>query len=285
ASTTGICSNATWNQNTTRIVSSLWNSSYQFTIGDFDIDSADNIYVMETYNKQIYKYAPNSTVGIYVAGPGASSTYTLQRLFVDSNGIIYTYESRYSYPIYNYRIQRYDSNNWINGTIMFGETQCGSDLNSFCGCVDIVADRQGSVYCSDSNNYRIIKITPNNSIAIVVAGVTNTTGSQLNLLSYPQGLFVDANYTLYVLDAGNNRVVAFSPGNQYARLLFSSSISTSYSSIYYNYIMGGLTLDNSGNIYVAGVNNITRWAPSTSTVTTIVSVFYWSAPRIRLDSK
>ncbi|CAF2924072.1 unnamed protein product [Rotaria sp. Silwood2] len=285
ASTTEICSNATWNQNTTRIVSSFWNSSYQFSVSDFDIDSADNIYVMETYNNQIYKYAPNSTVGIYVAGSGASSNYTLQRLFVDSNGIIYTYEYRYSYPIYNYRIQRYDSNNWINGTIMFGETQCGSDLNSFCGCVDIVADRQGSVYCSDSNNYRIIKITPNNSNAIVVAGVTNTTGSQLNLLSYPQGLFVDANYTLYVLDAGNNRVVAFSPGNQYARLLFSSSISTSYSSIYYNYIRGGLTLDNSGNVYVAGVNNITRWAPSTSTVTTILSVFYWSAPRIRLDSK
>ncbi|CAM4808384.1 unnamed protein product, partial [Rotaria magnacalcarata] len=60
---------------------------------------------------------------------------------------------------------------------------------------------------------------------------------------------------------------------------------TSYSSIYYNYIMGGLTLDNSGNVYVAGVNNITCWAPSTSTLTIIASVFYWAALRIRLDSK
>ncbi|CAF3996962.1 unnamed protein product [Rotaria sp. Silwood1] len=150
---------------------------------------------------------------------------------------------------------------------------------------NITADLRGSVYCSDSNNYRVIKITPNNTYATVVAGVTNTNGSQLNLLSYPQGIFVDADYILYVLDAGNNRVVAFSPGNPYARLLFSSSINTYYSSFYNNYHSGDLTLDNSGNIYVAGIYNITRWAPSTSTATSIVSVSYWSAPRLRLDSK
>ncbi|CAF4991665.1 unnamed protein product, partial [Rotaria sp. Silwood1] len=85
--------------------------------------------------------------------------------------------------------------------------------------------------------------------------------------------------------ADNLRVVAFSPGNPYARLLFSSSINTYYSSFYNNYHSGDLTLDNSGNIYVAGIYNITRWAPSTSTATSIVSVSYWSAPRLRLDSK
>ncbi|CAF4064128.1 unnamed protein product [Rotaria sp. Silwood1] len=102
-----------------------------------------------------------------------------------------------------YRLQKYDSSNWVSGTTIFGETACGTGLNQFCGCVDIFVDRQGAMYCSDSNLQRVIKITPNNQYATVVAGVTNTSGSQLSQLNNPQGIFVDANYTLYVADVGN----------------------------------------------------------------------------------
>ncbi|CAF3437156.1 unnamed protein product [Rotaria sp. Silwood1] len=102
-----------------------------------------------------------------------------------------------------YRLQKYDSNNWVMGTTIFGESQCGMGLNEFCGCADIFVDRQGAIYCCDSNAQRVIKITPNNAYATVVAGVTNTSGSQLNQLSDPRGIFVDANYTLYVADVGN----------------------------------------------------------------------------------
>ena len=104
---------------------------------------------------------------------------------------------------YYYRLQKYDSNNWVNGTTIFGETPCTSGLNGFCGCSDIFVDGQGAMYCCDGSNNRVIKITPNNAFATVVAGVTNTSGAQLNQLSNPRGIFVDANNTLYVADAGN----------------------------------------------------------------------------------
>ncbi|CAF3438096.1 unnamed protein product, partial [Rotaria sp. Silwood2] len=102
-----------------------------------------------------------------------------------------------------YRLQKYDSTDWVNGTTIFGETQCGTGLNEFCGCVDIFVDLQGAMYCCDNYNYRVIKITPNNSFATVVAGVTNVSGSLLNQLSNPRGIFVDANNTVYVADMGN----------------------------------------------------------------------------------
>ncbi|CAF3650065.1 unnamed protein product [Rotaria sordida] len=48
--------------------------------------------------------------------------------------------------------------------------------------------------------HRVIKITANNPFGTVVAGVTNTSGSQMNQLNNPRGIFVDVNYTLYVAD-------------------------------------------------------------------------------------
>ncbi|CAF1290130.1 unnamed protein product [Rotaria sp. Silwood1] len=179
-----------------------------------------------------------------------------------------------------YRLQKYDSNNWVNGTTIFGESVCGSSVNQFCGCIDIFVDRQGAIYCSDNAMHRVIKITPNNQYATVAAGVTNTSGSQLNQLNNPQGIFVDANYTLYVIDAGNSRILAFSQGNPYGRYLFYYS-----SGIYMGYAF--LTLDNSGSVYTFGNGTVNRWTPSTSISTSIVPGTYFSyyGVRIRLDSK
>ncbi|CAF1465561.1 unnamed protein product, partial [Rotaria sordida] len=54
---------------------------------------------------------------------------------------------------------------------------------------------------------------------------------------------------------GNSRVLAFSQGNQYGRYLFY------YTADMYGMGGGGLTLDNSGNVYVVVNGNITRWTP------------------------
>ena len=45
-----------------------------------------------------------------------------------------------------------------------------------------------------------------------VAGVSASPGSTPSLLRNPWGIFVDSNYTLYIVDAGNNRVQKFLQG-------------------------------------------------------------------------
>ncbi|CAF2983302.1 unnamed protein product [Rotaria sp. Silwood2] len=164
----------------------------------------------------------------------------------------------YYSPTTYYRIQRYDSNSSLFGTTVFGETVCGTPPNQFCGCTDIFIDRRNSIYCSDSLNHLVINITPMNPQATIVAGITNSSGSQLNQLNSPQGIFVDSNGTLFVVDSGNNGI-------------------------------GGLTVDSAGSVYVIG-STLQRWSPGTTYLTTIFnssawgSYYYYTSQRIAFDN-
>ncbi|CAF2940442.1 unnamed protein product, partial [Rotaria sp. Silwood2] len=75
-------------------------------------------------------------------------------------------------------------------------------------------------------------------------------------------------------------VLAFSSGNQYGRYLFYYSSVSMYWCGH-----GGLTVDNSGNIYVATYNNISKWTASSSSLTPIMPEYFGYGPRMRLDSK
>jgi trimeric autotransporter adhesin len=43
----------------------------------------------------------------------------------------------------------------------------------------------------------------------------NTAGNGLNQLRYPWGLYVDSNYTIYVVDRGNHRIQKWEQGLLY----------------------------------------------------------------------
>lgn len=64
-------------------------------------------------------------------------------------------------------------------------------------------DRRNFIYCSDSSSHIVINITPIYPQVTIVAGIANTSGSQLNQLNSPQGIYVDDNGTLFVADSGN----------------------------------------------------------------------------------
>lgn len=104
---------------------------------------------------------------------------------------------------YSYRIVQYDQNSLTNGTVVYGPTSCGTGLNEMCWCAGLFVDRSGSIYYSDYTNHRVLKFTAFASSATVAAGTTGSFGSALNQLYNPNGIFVDANYTLYVADQSN----------------------------------------------------------------------------------
>lgn len=105
--------------------------------------------------------------------------------------------------VYSYQISKYNQNGGTTGTVIFGPTTCGTSTTQMCGCSSLFVDSAGSIYCSDSSNQRVLKITPFATSASVIAGISGSAGSTSNQLSNPSSIYVDGTGALYVADQGN----------------------------------------------------------------------------------
>ena len=77
----------------------------------------------------------------------------------------------------------------------------------------IFVDINNTLYCSFSEQYKIVKkwLNDSSSTMTTVAG-TGSAGSASNMLNWAHGIFVDTNFDLYVADASNNRIQLFRLG-------------------------------------------------------------------------
>ncbi|CAF3612747.1 unnamed protein product [Rotaria sordida] len=268
-----ICSSATWEQNSITFFKDFWNNYWYYN--DFALDSDNNLILGDRSNNRVAKFTGKNFTVVTLLAAG-NRTYYLETMFVHSSGAIYTVESRYNYTSWQrlYRIQRYADADGITGVTLFDETSCGTAPNQICGCNNLFVDSQGGIYCSDSQNHRVVKIIPYTSTLIVIAGTTNgTSGYQLNELSYPSSIFVDKVGNLFVLDSGNYRILKFTPGSRNGTSLFSTSW----------YSWGSYMLvDDFGIIYYTTYNAVYRWVPGTTYPTMILSGVSFS--RLRFDT-
>ena len=71
-------------------------------------------------------------------------------------------------------------------------------------------DDQNSLFCSIENQHRIIKISLNEQIKEVklIAG-TGCADPLLHMLDHPNGIYVNDNFTLFVADTNNHRILQF----------------------------------------------------------------------------
>jgi DNA-binding beta-propeller fold protein YncE len=104
---------------------------------------------------------------------------------------------------YYYRVVKYTPSNGLNGVIAFGTVTCGSSLNDVCTCGGIFVDQAGFIYYSDSTNHRVVKFQQFSTSLTLVAGISGSSGSTLNQLNNPAGIFVDSAGALYVSDLNN----------------------------------------------------------------------------------
>ena len=160
-----------------------------------------------------------------------------------------------------------------NGEVGFGDGIGGAAILSAPEGVSL--DGNGTVYVADTGNNRIRKITASGNVTTLAGNGTAAFGDGIGTaasFSGPRGIAVDGNGTIYVADAGNNRIRKITASGDVTTLAgngtaaFGDGIGTgaSFSD------PRGIAVDGNGTIYVADTgNNRIRKITASGDVTTL----------------
>jgi hypothetical protein len=163
--------------------------------------------------------------------------------------------------------------NWVSTTIA-GQMGVPGSANGtgtnalFNGPHGIAVDSSGNVYVADTGNSTIRELTQSGGVWTVttlggLAGFTgNTNGvNQGNRYRFPTGLVVDGSGNIYIADEGNAQIRELSPsggnwyGNTLAGLAGIAGSQDGNSAVATFSGPSGITMDASGNLYVADSDN------------------------------
>lgn len=259
------------------------------------LDSIGNLYISDSANHRIVRYAPGASSGTVVAGVTGinGSLPTLLNspsdVFVDVSGNIYVADR------YNRRIQFFSngsltgvtlttnwnvghiwgvhvlssgfiygcdlSNNtiWRNGTAFAGNQGAGSGANQLNQPQGFAVDSSlnvGTAYIANSVQHTIVQWLPGASTGTIVAGTNGVSGNDSVSMKFPVAVKLDLYNNIYVADNNNNRI------QLYCRY---PTVSSSARTIAGTGLAGslpstlryptGLTLDAQLNLYVSDTSN------------------------------
>lgn len=245
------------------------------------LDAAGNLYLADASNRRVRRVTPAGIVTTIAGtgiqgnsgdgGPGISAN--LNRPFavaLDAAGNLYICDSS------NHDIRRL---NLASGIIT---TYAGNGLPAFSGDgglavsaslqfpLGVVMDKSGNLYIADAGNNCIRKVSPA-GVIVTVAGNGNRAGfagdgaaAASALLNIPSDVAVDASGSLFIADAGNNRVRRVDGTSGIIGTIaggddngFSGDGGPATASLLSH--PWGMMLDTAGNVYIADmVNNRIR---------------------------
>ena len=146
------------------------------------------------------------------------------------------------------------------GTGVFGSANGSANSASFGNPLGVAVDGAGVVYVADSSNNRIRKIAVDGTVSTLAgsgaSGSADDSGTNATF-NAPAGVATDASGNVYVTDSSNFKVRVISPTGAVKTLAGSGSAGSSdglVSEASFGFL-GDLTLDSSGNIYVADWGN------------------------------
>lgn len=264
--------------------------------GGAAVDASGNLYFADTANHRVRKIAGgnittvagNGTQG-YAGDNGAAASAQLNSpaaVAVDAAGNLYIADFS------NQVVRRVTAGGTITTLAGTGVAGFGGDggpaaAAQLNGPAGVAVDASGNVYVSDSGNHRVRRIDPNGVITTFAGdGNVDDTGSSgpaiSQHLSSPSGLAVDASGDLFISDPGASRIRMITAGG--LMLTIGGTGAAGYSgdtgpasAAQFNGV-SGITVDSSGNLYVADRgNNVIRMlqlvgsAPSAGTVTNAAS--------------
>ncbi|OKP89213.1 fibronectin type III domain-containing protein [Paenibacillus sp. P32E] len=219
------------------------------------VDSGGNVYVADYYNHRIQKLT--AATGVWSewkksgggSGSGLGEFSYPRGVAVDGDGNVYVADSK------NHRIQKLNvaSGVWSEWKKSGGGT--GSGLGEFNEPSGVAVDGDGNVYVADSKNHRIQKLTAATGGWSEWKKSGGGTGSGLGEFNQPSGVAVDGSgNVLYVADSKNHRIQKLDVSSDvWSEWKKSGGGSGSGLEEFNN--PKGVTLDSSGNVYVADSGN------------------------------
>jgi sugar lactone lactonase YvrE len=144
----------------------------------------------------------------------------------------------------------------INGT---------GNVATFNGPTSLTVDPSGNIYVADDNNNQIRKITPAGLVSTLAGSDSTGSVDGIGTAAYffgPSGVACDAQGNVYVADAGNNLIRMVTPAGSVTTIAGNDNPGATNGAAILAATFNnptGLTLDKSGNIYVADMlNNLIR---------------------------
>ena len=259
------------------------------------VDSGGNLYIADGSNNRIRKVDRGTGIITTVAGNGtrgfsgdngaatAASLNFPNAVALDSSNNLYIVDGG------NYRIRKMDHVTGIistvagNGTRGFSGdngTATSASLNSPYG---VTIDSNGSLYFADLSASRIRKVDSGTGIITTVAGNGiqgyggDNGAATAASFDYPRDVTADSSGNLYIADYINNRIrkvdsgtgiISTVAGNGTEAYAGDNGPATSAS---FDNLRGGVTVDGTGNVYVADYNNnrVRKVASGTGIITTV----------------
>lgn len=249
---------------------------------DVAIDTEGDIYIVDRWNRLIRMLSPSGIVSTfagssigYLDGPGATAQFDVggfTGITIDSADNLYTAA--------NGRIRKITPGAVVStisgsGATSFADGSAATAAFNLPGRVTI--DRGGNIYVSDTNNYRIRRITPDGTVSTLagsgVRGFADGPGTTAQFQNTnSSGIAVDDDGNVYLADWDNHRIRKISPTGYVSTLAGSGSngsVDGPGATAQFT-APNGIAIDNSGNLYVSQVgNDLIRKVTPSGYVTTI----------------
>ncbi|CAF0723832.1 unnamed protein product [Adineta steineri] len=261
-----------------------------------DTAAGNTLYVVDCGNQRIQMWLPGATSGLTVAGITSYYGTRLDQLWYPSAIVVDSNQNMFIVDTSNSRILKWKVGA-SSGVNIAGTEPNGGTLSSQLNTPGSISfSSNGSLFVADTSNNRIQRFiiscpinistttaasvvtttmpvsTSNCAMTIWALNATTIAGSPIGLsdltstlLTYPEGVWIGSNDSMYVIDCGTYcRVQIFYPGNLEGITIINGTAGTDLNQ--FNG-MDGIKVDVSDNIYILDSYNsrITKWVPGAST--------------------
>jgi uncharacterized protein (TIGR03437 family) len=239
------------------------------------LDAQGNLFIADQFANRVWKVSPNGSIGTAAGtgaasysgdgGPAASAAIGApDGVAVDSQGNLFVSDAG------NSRIRKVSPNGIIttvagNGTLGFSGDSGPATSAELFAPGSLAVDSQGTLYVSDSGNYRVRMVSPGGVITTVAGngklGYSGDGGPATSAqLGVPGALAVDGQGNLFIADTDNQRIRKVSTSGIITTVAgngtpgFSGDGGPAISALLFN--PEGVAVDEQGNLYIADTGNV-----------------------------